>query len=65
MSGVLELGGRIGSDIYRRLSKIELAAPDIDTFSDTVAYWDVDETIIAESSGTCHSSGSGATLGGK
>jgi len=36
MSGDLGSGGRIGLDIYRRLSKIKLVAPDIDTFSHTV-----------------------------
>ena len=64
MSGVLEYGGRIGSDIYRRLLKIERAAPDVDTFSDMVAHQGVDETI-ATSSGAFHNSSSGATLGGK
>jgi len=36
MSEDLGSGDRIGLDIYRRLSKIKLAAPDIDTFSHTV-----------------------------
>jgi len=36
MSGDPRSGSRIGSDIYRRLSKIELEAPDIDSFSHTV-----------------------------
>ena len=45
MSGVLGSGGRIGSDIYRRLAKIELAAPDIDTFSDMAALRAADNTL--------------------
>ena len=36
MSGDLGSGGGIGLDIYGRLSKIRLEAPDIDSFSHTV-----------------------------
>ena len=64
MNGDLGSGGRIGSDIYRRLAKIELAAPDIDTFSDMAAQSGVDKTIATDS-GAFHNSSSGATLGGK
>jgi len=63
-SGDLGSGGRLGSDIYRRLSKIALAAPDIDTFSDMAAHQGAGKTT-APSSETCHSSGSGAALRGK
>ncbi|PUU79976.1 kinase-like domain-containing protein [Tuber borchii] len=52
MSGDIGSGGCIGSDIYSRLSKIALAAPDINTFSDMAVHQGVDKTSIAESLGT-------------
>ena len=54
----------IGSDLYSRLVKIQRAAPDVDIFSDMVAYQEHGKAIVT-SSGTYHSSGLGKTLGGK
>ena len=57
---IMNLGseGSISPDIYMRLYKIGLEAPDIDTLSDMVAHQETDKAITW-SSETCNSGGSG------